>query len=661
MSEAIAIPEPVARRGRIHPRLWRRGHELFGRTYRGTIAENARRFRLVGKAYEAMPPEQNGYFDLASARHLAGPLRALQDPAVRIVMIIGATQVLKSVVGDIWVPYVMEHLQRNLLVLFEDDPKAKNYCEVRLMPTVKNHPAIADVLREDVDRFDNKKTFIKLPTSTTQVGGLNEGNVSTLSWPCIWISEAWQHKSDGLLAKAIKRADRFPHDAKILIESQPGLAGEDLEVLARTAHPVPLTWACPYCGGRQAWDFSRLRPQDFIPLPPLTFPPGELPLPVPPQPGTYSGMKFDAAEKTVAGKLVKVPMADRARSARWECYHCGAEIADTPPLRRQLAESYEQDYTIERDGFRFAPSVVCFYLPKEAHVTNSFEKSALAYLSAKEELDLTGNEIPYRDWWMAERARFWAKDSGAVINALATTPYDPESEFPNELCRALFVDVQKGYYWYAAFAIGSDFSIRQLAFDTALNTDDIFAVQQKWKIAHHRVFFDSHYEPEQTKQNCAKYRARVTLSFGRRQATKWVCWNTMVGMGREEFRSPLDELNHPVKYPPNRRSFPTPDGPVLVETYLFSNLICSDMARNYRDGVNAPAAEFLADDATKPEKLRWSQQVQAERRTEVRNEKTGKYEERWVRLRPENHGWDLLKMCMAFITMLREGQKVKGN
>ena len=105
-------------------RLFKVASESASDRFRGTIWENAKRFRLKGSAYDAMNrscPEQDGYFDIASARHLTGPLLALQDPNVREVGVIGASQALKSVVGDIWTPYIIEHIGRNMAIYFEDD------------------------------------------------------------------------------------------------------------------------------------------------------------------------------------------------------------------------------------------------------------------------------------------------------------------------------------------------------------------------------------------------------------------------------------------------------------------------------------------------------------------------------------------------------------
>ena len=93
----------------------KKGFRSIGDSFRGEIWENCKRFKLLGGAYSSMPVEQRRHFDIATANHLRGPLKALKDPGVRTVIIIGATQVMKSIVGDIWCPFILEHDPRNLL------------------------------------------------------------------------------------------------------------------------------------------------------------------------------------------------------------------------------------------------------------------------------------------------------------------------------------------------------------------------------------------------------------------------------------------------------------------------------------------------------------------------------------------------------------------
>lgn len=239
-----------------------------GKSFYGDLIENAKRFRLVGPAYKSMPPEQRGYFSIATAPQCAGPMAALYDDGVREVGIIGSKQVLKSVVGNVWLPYVMEHDPDDMLVLFENAEKAKAFATRRVMPVIRAHPALAAKLEQETgDRHDMTRTKIISAGMTLTCAPLNDSNVSTFTCRYIWISESWQHGSDGLLDKAIGRSERFWDRRKILVESQAGLAGEDLHRWTQRAHRVPLTWACPHCGGRQAWEcgheFGNARGSEF--------------------------------------------------------------------------------------------------------------------------------------------------------------------------------------------------------------------------------------------------------------------------------------------------------------------------------------------------------------------------------------------------------------
>ena len=286
--------------------------------FRGGIPENCQRFRFIGSGYDGMPKEQDGHFMLSSARQCAGPMRSLTDDMVEQTNVIGATQVLKSLVGDCWVPYVMEHVKKSMIVYFEDDPKADLFCSRRLMDTIRGHPTISKLLEASAreNRHNIAGTWIKfigagradVPVRPNQIGdapragaqqeeipqsggpganrsvvkksfyellvcGLNDGNASTLEWEFIWISEGWQHATNGLIKKAIKRADHFPQTRKILCESQASVADTDLHEEVKQSYPVPLTWACPHCGGRQTWEWhhwNHKRPDDFqakLPIP----------------------------------------------------------------------------------------------------------------------------------------------------------------------------------------------------------------------------------------------------------------------------------------------------------------------------------------------------------------------------------------------------------
>lgn len=441
----------------------------------------------MGGGYKAMPPEQNGHFWLSSARQLTGPLNALLDPFVRGVHVIGATQVLKSIVGDIWVPYVMEHVRQPMLVLFEDDPKADLFCSLRLMETLRNHPMISGMLAESKkeNRHNVTGTWIKTLHSELLVAGLNDGNVSTLSWPYIWISEAWQHGSDGLLFKAFKRADRFADTCKILNESQAAIVGSDLHRSVQGANPVSLVWNCPQCNGEQTWEWAHWsceRPPEFVPR---ANPGAEAP-----KPGSYGGMKWpDDAGGTRT-------IEERARAAYWECVWCGHQIQDNKPERRAICETYQQNYKSESNGVMISPKQVVFTLPFESAWDNRFEKTVTNYLTAKQ-AKAHGNDTPLIDWFLAERAIFYdPRLTQQRINILSGS-YNVAGVIPDEQARVLCVDCQQGEvalktgcFWWVARAVDKKGDLHQLGRGYATSWAEMFQIQKDLKISNDNTAYD---------------------------------------------------------------------------------------------------------------------------------------------------------------------------
>ena len=516
-----------------------------GKSFRGGLIENAKRFRLQGSGYDAMPKEQDGYFKIETARQIAGPLRALADDAVRQVHVIGATQVLKSLVGDIWVPYWFEHLLQKMLVLFEDDGKAELFCSQRLMETLKFHPVLgkwrAQAMKES--RWNVTGTWIKIAGVELLVCGLNEGNVSTLSWPAIWVSEAWQHGKDGLLEKAFKRADRYPDTYKILNESQAGETDSDLAAAVKVAHQVPLEWECPACGGIQTWEWkhwNHRRPSDFKPREQKTISTiivgGSIAtVSQQPAPGTYAGMRF--GKNPVAGLLDDNnddwSIQDRAASAYWECIWCGRRINDTETERRAICETYRQEYRIlDKTGATpkwRTPDKVAFTIPREANYSNKFKPTVERFLVAKE-AKRAGQPLKLKDWFMSERAVFYDDNVDVRRSVmLSTSSYDPAKYMAlmgeRFHCVQMTVDCHKaldaredeariGTFWLEVRAFEKQGHSMQLARGWVLSWDLVKAQQIYWRVPAARVFVDCAWMPDQVAEAAVKYHDMVSGPAG---------------------------------------------------------------------------------------------------------------------------------------------------
>lgn len=664
-------------------RALRRIAAKFKPPFRGGIPENCARFKFIGKAYEAMPPEQLGHFQLRSARHVAGPMAALVDPWVRLVHIIGATQVLKSVVGDAWVIYCMEHVCRWMLVLFEGDEKATQYAGTRLMPTLHQHPQLGSVIRQVQleNRFDVTTTLIKAPGMVLKVGGLNDKNVSTFSWPLIWVSEAWQHHNDGLLEKAFKRADRFPEDSKILNESQAGLADEDLHNAVKKARPVPLEWQCPACAGWQTWEWrhwSYIRPADFVPRPrrkvstanvggQIALIESEIP-----KAGTYGGMKWvDDARGTRT-------IEERSRSAWWECVWCGHKIEDTKPVRQGLMDSYRQDYrsaAVSETSRSAAPDPagtgalhsgtprqVVFTLPYESARDNRFEKTVANYLAARE-AKAQGNPIRMQDWFMAERAVFYDPALGRILRVQTQEKYDAKSDWPEEWAghRTLVVDCQHElqFFWASVWAVSRTGKSRQLwrgmlrGFGDHKKEDKeqpetITAKQREFGVKDQFVFLDCGYMRNELATECVRHGHWATINRERH----WVCWTLLCGSKQRDF-SHADDKNSKVRYPVSDPFLEYPElrvdqYRVSVEVYYFSALQMGDMWARYRDG-HGPETMFLAETESIENPLSWTAQINACTKQTKQNPKNGEIVELWLppKQTTPHHYFDIGRMFMA--------------
>jgi hypothetical protein len=506
------------------------------KVFRGTIFEDALSYKLVGGAYKAIPPEQNSNFWISSARHLTGALLALNDPDVRVIFIIGSTQGLKTLAGDLWTVFVMVHAPRDMLVLFESDKKAKEFCEIRLMEVLENHPIIKKQIAE-VDRHDVTKTYVKLAGMDLLAAGMNDSNLSTFSWPYIRISECWQMGKNGLLKKAFKRADRYPHDSKILVDSQAGRAGEDLHIESSLGHQVHCSWACPYCGGRQTWEcsaeYGNLRGADFVALP------ANPPVAEPPTPGSYSGMKFPK-EGTIQ---------ERAAAAYWECHWCGTGIEDTEKIRRAIMDTYETDYRVKKEDGTFTPKIVTFVLPRECMYNNSFASGVESYLMAKE-AEQSGNMTLLENWYMSERAIFYApRMSQTRMPVVTASVIDPAIAIPNESFRSLQVDCQKaiaeseklgkdvtGHFWWTADAVDKSGNTVQLERGYAVSWEELFGkegVKNRLKIPTRNVAIDGGYQFDEVKEKAAQYRTIEKAMDGSGKSV-FATWKIFLG---DDYRS----------------------------------------------------------------------------------------------------------------------------
>lgn len=609
------------------------------------------------------------HFEIDTARHLTGPFRAILDPNVREVMLLKAAQTAGSLVWDLAVHFLLIHSSyMRIKVLMDSDEKARLYCTQRLMDTLKRNVDIAPLLPSGSERFGVTDTELRLLNGKTLfVGGLNDRNASSLPADVMILDEGWLHQSDGLMKKAYDRLKQTKN-GKIIVVGQAGNLKEDQDVIWNSLRArVPLTWACPCCGGRQKFELRRKRPDDFVPRPQLsTINPQ--PALLPPLPGTHYGFKIPKAIATLnTPEEIKAACAETVI----ECYHCGYEIADTRANRQALNESFEQEYQLlAPDGTRYTPEnySVGFWNPDPASMFVPWRETMEAYIAALKARENFKNDVPIRDFYLARWAQAWDEDLVRVIRARVQEKYDAQSDWPEEWKgrRSLIIDCQYElqHFWGSAWAVSRTGKSRQLwrgllrGFGDAKTVSTwkpgdkepptVHDVQKYFGVGDQRVFLDAGYMKNELVDECAKHGHWGKIGGER----IWLCWTLLVGSAQRDFMHKEDrnpKIRHPVSdvfY--ESPTFRVDNQHVDVEVFYFSKLQMSQMFARYRDG-NGPETLFLPETENPENKLSWTAQIYASTPHYDPNKKTGESSEIW---RPDKQGtphhfFDVGTMFMA--------------
>ena len=610
------------------------------------------------------------HFEIDTCRQILWVFKALNDPNVDRVMLLKAVQTLGSLVWDLTLHYLILHSPYMRIKIFIDSiEKTDRYCDDRLMPTLKNNPAIVPLIPTGLLRFDATKTGINfLNGKTIEILALNENNASSLSADFVVIDEAWLHGSDGLLQKAIDRTKQAmaSGNCKVFVVGQAGNKAEDQDKLWDSLHVrVRAKWRCPRCNGEQSFGERApgvMRPDDFKPI--------MVEGVVPPLPRSYAGLKI---HKHLSELHTPADIKKACASAFLECYHCGFEMHDTPEMRRRIMETYEADYRVtSADGKKYTPEhySVGFWNPDPSSETVPFAETMREYLLAKKADEDFKNKIPLRDFYQNRWATPWDDNLVKTIRARVQEKYDAQTDWPEEWKgrRAVVIDCQfeLQHFWGSVWAVSRTGKSRQLwrgllrgfgvkgdQMPKDGQPPTICAVQEHFGVLDQRVFLDAGYMKEELVDECIKHGHWSNLGGER----IWLCWTLLVGSKQKDFMHREDKnpkIRHPVSdafYEPAKARIDNQR--VEVEVFYFSKLQMSQMFARYRDG-NGPETLFLPETETPDSsgeypKLSWTAQIYASTPHFDQSKTTGEATEIW---RPDkqstpHHYFDVGTMFMA--------------
>lgn len=264
-----------------------------------------------------LPPVYASQLDVDEAPMIKEPWRALRNPSVRNVVAMAAVQCLKTLIGELWLLWLVPNDPGATQWLQPDDQEAWEHCEERFVPLIERYAAVH---RYFTGKGRDKKTaFIRFKHMFMRIEGANNmGNLQRKSIKNQMRSEI--HQVDKWVPGRLKEADgrltQFVHNSKTYTESQPGY---DAELQIDDMHAEYLKgdqniweFACLSCGKYQPYLWSHVRAD-----------------------GTRAAMRWETSERTRRpnGEWRETELL---KTIRYECIYCGHAHYDDPLTRRRM-------------------------------------------------------------------------------------------------------------------------------------------------------------------------------------------------------------------------------------------------------------------------------------------------------------------------------------
>lgn len=377
---------------------------------------------------------------------------------------------------------------------------------------------------------------------------------------------------------------------QFFILSQAGVKGDELDRAWNNSDKREFSFPCPECGTFQPWRWANVVYSEDEELSPL----------------------------------------ERAQSARLKCENadCDWTCPDSPQPRRALAESAQ--YIATATGL---PGHVGFHYNVLCNWRKPLWEIVLLWLEAKA-AQRVGNLDPLRQFIQKRLAEPWEEDltdnrTALVGNGYLVSEYANGQKIEDEAHRFLTVDKQRDHFWAGIRAWRSNGESRQLWYGRVETFDGVHDLARRYAIPPKLVFIDAQYDTDQVYSACAR-----------------MDWTALHGSGRDSF--PFKKPNGDVIHRPfTRFSDAAAPGIGRARYAHWSSDRIKDILHAHRTGQ--AAAWEIPDDAS----AEFLKQIDAETKREMKNSKTNQVEYRWVRVRNNNHAWDVEAMQIVAALMLR--------
>jgi len=433
-------------------------------------------------------------FEPEEAPWLRAPADALVDPEVRQVTFIGPAGCAKSLLGEIYMGYVVKNDSGLIYYVCQDDDAAKDVMEDRMFPMFLANHVLASVM--PLDRSKKRIAKVQFPRATLYALGANKNNARSKRIKHLIREET--HLWEPGMMTAFKKRVNAVSGYKILDLTTGAISGDETteEWEASTRHEWHV--CCPECKAPQIMENRRLG--------------------------------FERSEKTIDTDG-GFKMNEVRNSVRYSCAHCEAQWRDTPETRTWLRDSgyYVQtnpNASATHHGYHI--NALAIHWISWGDLIQEWLTSARA---AK------GGAMELRKNYIMERlAEAWdesPREESAEASGKRTGPYRmtgpaagltewrpgwwirKPGDWPDgwqELTRFFVADVQDGHFWAGCRAFAADGTSRLVGCwggsegEHKLTTyEQLEELREALDVRPSRVFLDCAHFTKMVQMRCAQY------------------------------------------------------------------------------------------------------------------------------------------------------------
>lgn len=571
-----------------------------------------------------------GRFDASRVPFVKEPFRALKDPLVRAVVAQSGVQCLKTLIGEVWLLWMICENPGPSQWLQPTDQDAKEHCEERFNTLLESCALAKGYFSEN--RHERRVSSVVFRHMFLRMEGAESmSNLQRKSIKNQMCSEVWLW-TPGRLSEAAARQTQFTYNSKRYVESQAGVAGDDMDLAFQEGSQEVWQFACLGCGWVQPFRWTVFR-----------------------EDGSRGGMTWEDSPRTRQGNGEWNFNAVEP-TVRYVCARCGYAHADEPRIRRLMSQSGR--YVRMNPG---APARVrSFSWNQLACESISWFSRVQMFLRANGQAKL-GIDGPLREFFQKVLAEPYDADKFnqfTRLPAMAVESGENGKFWAKQDFIFLTVDVQATHFWYLVTAWSKAGDCCVLDAGMAPTWGDIAAVQERFAVPNQCVFVDGGdgLRRSEILAECTRH--------GHRRGNDWLCWWMLIGTDRDAFAhavkrgGAVQKVDRPYSWPAQRGD-PChgrySDDPVLKELrgkycriVHWSNPTVKDIARNRRDELAKGVRTIMSPGKWNTD---FSKQMHSEVPKQVTDTK-GYTHWRWERIgKRANHLWDCFCMATVAATM----------